>query len=191
MFAEKQQKPVRTYAPIVVAPMTGNFDFETYSEAGYYFDEATQRWRGLQQGKPGIAAVGAAVYAEHPSTIMLCVSWDLGTGNKLWVNPRLTPEIAALIIRQNRLELLEATDFGPSPIELIAHVTSGGLMSAYNSMFEYLIWNRVCCRTLGWPPLPLGQLRCAQSQAKAFGLPSTLEKAAIVLNLDQQKGLGN
>ena len=53
-------------------------DFETYSEAGFLWDEAGQKW-GCPKGatRKGIFAVGAAVYAEHPSTEVLSLAYDL------------------------------------------------------------------------------------------------------------------
>ena len=61
-------------------------DFETYSEAGYYFDESAGRWRPITSSPPhGLPAVGAAVYSEHPSTEILPLAYDLkdGTGEQL------------------------------------------------------------------------------------------------------------
>ena len=61
-----------------------DMDFETYSEAGYFFDGL--KWRGIAKNNSGIAAVGAAVYAEHPSTNILSLAYDLkdGQGPRLW-----------------------------------------------------------------------------------------------------------
>ncbi|MEN9401533.1 MAG: hypothetical protein RL091_236 [Verrucomicrobiota bacterium] len=70
-------------------------DFETYSEAGYLWDAAANKWQappGASQGKKGLPIVGAAVYAQHPSTEVLCAAYDLkdGHGKQFW-HPRMAP----------------------------------------------------------------------------------------------------
>ena len=72
-------------------------------------------------------------------------------------------------------------------MELLEHVARGGLLEAWNSGFEYRIWNLVCRRRYGWPALPLAQLRCAMAKSRAWSLPGKLEKAGQVLALVHQK----
>jgi DNA polymerase len=140
-------------------------DFETYSEAGYVWDEERKRWRGITPTASGIVAVGAAVYSEHPSTEVLCLAYNLknGTGPKMWV-PGCPP-----------------------PADLFQHIASGGLIEAHNSSFEFLIWQNVCNARMGWPALPIAQLRCSASKAAAHALPSALGPLAEVLGVAQQK----
>ena len=67
-----------------------DMDFETYSEAGWVWNEATQKWEklpGTAKGKSGgLPTVGAAVYAEHPTTEILSLKYDLkdGRGRRHW-----------------------------------------------------------------------------------------------------------
>jgi len=143
--------------------MTATIDFETYSEAGYYFCPVSHRWKSSQTGKPGISSVGSRVYAEHPSAEVLCLAYTLGRGVKLW-----TPD-------------------DPPPLDLFGHIAGGGLVEAWNSLFEYDIWTAVCVGKMGWPPLPLGQLRDASANARAWSLPGGLEKAGEALGSDVQK----
>jgi DNA polymerase len=142
-----------------------DFDFETYSEAGYYWSPQANRWYGVTKQAPGLPAVGAAAYAEHPSTELLSLAYDLkdGAGPRLWI-PGCPP-----------------------PVELFAHIQSGGLLEAWNSSFEYHIWHWVCHRRMGWPMLPYQQLRCAMSKARAHSLPGKLGEAAKVLEAPEQK----
>lgn len=138
------------------------FDFETYSEAGYYWDEAKNKWRapeGFPSGKPGLPSIGAARYAEHPTTEVLCLYYNLkdGDGKQLWV-PGM-----------------------PHPAPLFEHLKNGGLIEAFNVQFEYFVWHYVCTLRLGWPELPIGQLRCAQAKSAAHGMPPSLAKTAEVL----------
>jgi DNA polymerase len=144
-----------------------DLDFETYSEAGYVWDAGRNKWGCLRgTDKKGLGVVGAQVYAEHPSTEVLSLYYDLkdGRGARRWL----------------------PTDPMP-PVELFEHVARGGLLEAWNSGFEYRIWNIVCRRRYGWPALPLEQLRCAMAKSRAFSLPGALGKAGQVLALELQK----
>lgn len=126
-------------------------DFETYSAAGYPTPKGAQ--------KPGIFAVGAKVYAEHPSTEVLFFAYDLkdGLGHRLWV-----PE-----------PYFEPTD-------LFDHIRAGKLIEAHNSSFEYWIWKHCLHERFGWPVLPFWQLRDSAAKCRANAWPGALEKAAKV-----------
>lgn len=144
-----------------------DLDFETYSEAGYVWDAARNKWGPLPGTKDkGLGVVGAQVYAEHPSTEVLSLYYDLkdGRGRRRWL----------------------PTDPVP-PVDLFAHVARGGLLEAWNSGFEWRIWNIVCRRRYGWPELPLEQLRCAMAKSRAWSMPGALGKAGQVLALQLQK----
>lgn len=140
-------------------------DFECYSEAGYVWDEAKQKWRGVGKNLKGLAAVGAPAYSEHPSTEVLSLAYDLkdGLGDRLWL-PGMEP-----------------------PADLIDHMLRGGLIEAHNSAFEYHIWRNVCTARMGWPALSYTQLRCSMAKSRAWSLPGALAKVAGVLNTAEQK----
>ena len=147
---------------VVIADM----DFETYSEAGLSYDATNEKWVTLStSNKRGIRAVGAAAYAQHPSTEVLCLAYDLkdGKGRRLWV-PGMKP-----------------------PQDLFDHMREGRLIEAWNAGFEYLIWTYVCTRKYGWPELNPGVLRCAMAKARASCLPGSLDTAAKVLQLSELK----
>ena len=146
--------------------MIPTLDFETYSEAGYVWDVAAGKWAalpGAPSGKKGLPVVGAAVYATHPSTEVLCLAYDIGRGPQIW----------------------RPGDSPPSP--LWNYVSLGGMLEAWNSGFEHWIWNHVCVPRYGWPPLPQRQLRCAMARARAHALPGSLEAAGRVVGAAQQK----
>ena len=67
-------------------------DFETYSEAGFLWDEKTQKYKAPPNAtKKGLPVIGAAAYSEHPSTEVLSCAYDLGDGiKKLWI-PGMAP----------------------------------------------------------------------------------------------------
>lgn len=72
---------------------------------------------------------------------------------------------------------------------LLQHVRDGGLVSGWNVMFEWYIWNFVCVPKYGWPELKIEQCRDTMAMAAAMNLPQQLGKCALVLGLpaDKQK----
>jgi DNA polymerase len=161
------------YGDLIPAGLGSNFvlgdiDFETYSEAGYVWDAALNKWTalpGASQGKKGLSVVGTAVYATHPSTEILTLSYDLkdGLGVRRW-----RPGLAL-------------------PADLFHYLASGRQVEAFNSMFEWWIWNKVAVRKYGFPPLDQASLRCAMGKARASGLPGGLGPLGEVLGLTHQK----
>ena len=145
--------------------MIPTIDFESFSTAGYLFNPTTGRWQGITPTSPGLPAVGATVYSEHPNTQVLCLAYDLlqGTGPQLWL-PGMPP-----------------------PADLHRHIVNGGLLEAHNASFEYWVWLNVCHRRMGWPPLPYWQLRCSMAKCRAYSLPGKLGEVAKVLGAAQQK----
>lgn len=145
-------------------------DYETYSEAGYVFHTERGHFVPVNSSGPaGLPYVGGPAYAAHPSTRILCAAYDLfdSRGLRLWL-----PEM-------------------PPPADLIQHVNTGGLVQAWNSGFEWYIWNWVS----NWGPLPIDQTRCTMSRARAYSLPGKLANAALVLGgaqkIDDGKRLVN
>lgn len=141
-------------------------DFETRSRAGFYFNG--EKWVPDNERPPyGLSAIGAAVYAEHASTEVLSLAYNLldGKGERLWVPSPMVPP----------------------PQELFDYICQGGVLEAHSSFFEYETWNEVCVRKYGWPPLPIEQLRCSASKARAFGIPAKLAEAGSVLGIAHEK----
>jgi DNA polymerase bacteriophage-type len=156
------------HTPWGLSTVMPDLDFETYSEAGCIWDEAGQKWvgpPGSPQGKKGLPVVAAAAYAEHPSTEVLCLAYDLkdGAGPRQWV-PGMPP-----------------------PVDLWAHVMGGGLLEAHNVGFERKIWQDVCVRRLGWPPVTLDQWRCSLAKCRAYALPPSLDQAGEVMQITHRK----
>ena len=143
-------------------------DFETYSEAGHAWNPNTNKWEGppgAPKGKKGLEVVGAANYASHESTEVLSFWYDLkdGSGRHFW-RPGL-----------------------PNPTPLLDYVKAGGVIEAWNVAFEWWIWNEVCAKKYGWPPLPIEQTYDAMAKARAHSLPGGLKKAAQVVQSAEQK----
>lgn len=156
------------YAGLGRATVIADMDFETYSEAGYCWNDGLEKWEclpGASQNKKGLDVVGAAVYAEHPSTEVISFYYDLkdGHGRRFW-----RPGIA-------------------SPVDLFAYIAAGGLVEAWNVGFERWIWEKVCMPRYGWPPIPHRQYRCAMAKSRAHALPGALGNAGEVLQIANQK----
>lgn len=145
----------------------GTIDFETYSEAGFHWDGEAWRAPPGAGTKRGISAVGAAAYAEHPSTEVLTFSWRL----PVWP--------AGLVLQWQPGQ--------PNPQVLFDFLAAGGLVEAHNVMFERLIWFHVCTRLYGWPALPERQLRCSMAKARVQSLPGALADLTGVLGTAIQK----
>lgn len=157
-----------------VSVVLPSMDFETYSEAGYVLDPTTGNCRGAaSDGKGGLPVVGTPVYAEHPSTEVLCLYYDLkdGRGQRAWYPGFPDP-----------IDLLEYVARGLIIDGGTGRVSEGpGLIEAWNVTFEFWIWNMVCVRRYGWPPLAIEQCRCAMAKSRRHSLPGSLDKAAKVL----------
>ena len=103
-----------------------SLDFETHSQAP-------------------IKSVGAWVYAEHPTTEVLCMSYAIDDGKpQLWLPDDPLPE------------------FVTNPENITLH--------AWNSFFEYAIWHQC----LKWPSVPVTQWDNTQAHAMALSLPRSL-----------------
>jgi len=150
-----------------VATVIPDIDFETYSEAGYVFLQDKERWQSIAGPgeKGGLPITGTPVYAEHPTTEVLSLAYDLkdGKGGQIWL-----PSM-------------------PLPTSLFEYIATGEPLEAHNCLFEYFIWHHVCHLRYGWPPLPIEQLRDSMAKARAFSVPGKLELAGPALGLTTLK----
>ncbi|ANO58029.1 putative DNA polymerase [Shewanella phage SFCi1] len=144
-----------------------SMDFETYSEAGFVYVDGKVKGAGGGSTN-GLGLVGTGVYAEHPSTEVLCLFYDLkdGKGRRGW-----WPGC-------------------PQPVDLLNHIANGGEIEAFNSTFEFFIWNFVCTRKYGWPQLQLEQTYCVMSMSRRWGLPGSLANAAKALGAEDKDKAG-
>lgn len=139
-------------------------DFETFSEAGFAPKEGGGWQRLVGAQKYGLEAVGAAVYAQHPSTEILSLAYGFDTDEpELWV-PGM-----------------------PMPHRLFDGFHTEDEIEAWNVAFETWIWRYVAVPKLRWPQMPLHKLRCAMARSRAYSLPGKLSEAGKVLRLPVQK----
>lgn len=142
-------------------------DFETSSCAGFFWNEARQKWDGppgAAQNKKGLPVIGAPAYAAHPSTRVLTLSYKLpGQPRRRW--------------RPGQ----------PLPLDLFDYLARGGDVEAHNVMFERLIWTLVCIKHYGFPPLDPERLHCSAATARVNSLPGGLANLGDVLQLTVRK----
>jgi len=108
-------------------------DFETKSEAGFFWNEALGKWEGppgAASNRKGLSVVGSARYAAHPTADILTLSYQVPTYPGLEF--RWRPGM-------------------PLPVDLFAWIAAGGRVEAHNVMFERLIWFFVAGPKYGFP----------------------------------------
>lgn len=108
---------------------------------------------------------GAWVYAEHPTTRVLCLAYK-------W--ERQPPAIWTP---------------GMPLVPLFDAIGRADIIEAHNASFEYAIWTNVCEKRYGWPALPVEKLRCSAAKASMHALPRSLEDACQALGLHVQKDM--
>lgn len=114
-------------------------------------------------------SVGPRKYAEHPSTEILMMSYSInGNVNKVknW-NP--------------------FTSKRDQPYLVIALAKAGYLLRAFNSEFEYWIWNIVGTRQFGWPELPVEQFYDVMAMSTAMAFPANLKGSGEAVRASIQK----
>lgn len=155
-------------AGIGYSTILAEMDFETFSPAGFVWDESVGKFRSPRGAtKKGLSAVGAANYTLHPDAEVLHLAYDLkdGKGGRRWKPGE---------------SLNYLTD-------LFQHLAEGKLMEAHNVGFDAQVWENICVPKYGFPPLLHAQLRCSMAKARAHALPGKLSEIGDVLNLDLKK----
>lgn len=143
-------------------------DVESWSLAGYVWNEAKQAWdgpHGAPKGKKGLPVIGAFVYWEHPSAEVLMLSY------------RLPGDIITYRWRPGF----------PAPQRLFDYLSAGGHIEFHNAMFEKLGWYHVLHKRHGWPVLNPLQVHCSMATAHVNGYPGGLEALGDALGTDTRK----
>ena len=108
--------------------------------------------------------VGLDIYANDPSTEVLCIAYGSSPNNVRVIDSVFTQKFP-----------------------LLDHVRNGGKIQAWNVMFEYAIWNCVCVTKYGWPPLKLSQCIDSMAIAAANNIPQSLQEAGLFMDADFKK----
>lgn len=140
-----------------------------------------------------IKVVGTERYLRHPSARPVCMSFSLdGAPATLWVNTwfHSNPESVLSTYRvyqdmpkRRSLEIL--------PSEVINALRDPELkVYAHNALFDFRVWNYLCVRLFGWPPLRLEQMEDTMAICQYMSLPASLDKAGEALGAATQKTAG-
>jgi DNA polymerase len=100
---------------------------------------------------------GAGRYAADDSTRILCVCWAIDGGPIMGQMGEEVPEVFKQAIREK------------------------WTFSAFNAMFEQLIWH------YRWPTLQMPEFRCTRALVASHGLPQGLDRACKALNVGWSK----
>lgn len=121
------------------------------------------------RSKLDIWRVGAWVYAQDPSTEILCLCYAVDDGP---------------VIRLAKGQQLKD---GISKLNEMVH--EGYEFHAHNAYFERCMWLHQLIRFYGASPMPIKAWRCTAAKCSAHALPRSLEHAAKALGLTQQKDI--
>ena len=119
-----------------------------------------------------LADQGLDIYANDLTTEVLCIAFGTQPDNVV-AYPAPTTNLFG--VHTTKLH------------EMLDHVAKGGKIQAWNAMFEYAIWNCVCTKKYGWPPLKLEQCIDTMAIAAANNVPQALGDAAIFMDANHQK----
>lgn len=116
---------------------------------------------------------GAWVYAEHPTTAIICLGFSIDGGETEVWEPGVYKHDTywnheAIMLRKAILD--------PNVI-FVAH----------NCQFEKAIYRRIMVEQLGWPDLPNDRHHDTMAVCAMKGLPLALERASSALRLSRQK----
>lgn len=113
---------------------------------------------------------GTYVYANHPSTHIQCFGFRLhgDTCGRI---------ITDFTVDSDDIKALKALANNPNVVFVF-----------HNAYFDRQIWNRFLV-PLGFPVLTIERTKCTMAKTLAFGLPGSLEDAAIALKLINQKDM--
>lgn len=117
---------------------------------------------------------GAWVYAEHPTTNILCLGYSLNGAEPIVLHDldlRFNPHC-----RADGTTKLEAAVLDPAC-----------MFVAHNAFFEKCIWRFIMVPVFGWPDIPDDRYHDILAVCAMKALPLKLERAAAALRLPQQK----
>lgn len=119
-----------------------------------------------------IKKVGGRIYAEDPSTSILCIAYavDDEPGQLVKGGDGDFESDAACRL----------ADLAANPkVKFVSH----------NAAFEQGIWLEQLVKLYGWAPIEIDRWICTMAKAYAHGLPGKLEKCAAALKLPAQKNM--
>lgn len=177
-------------AGIGYATVLAEHDWETYSEAGFVWNDEEQKWEqlpGLSNQKKGLKGAGLYNYVTHPTFEVLSLAYDLknGYGPRLWRPGMPDPtDLFEHVAGWPGIDIITGTNPNESDAWLSYDVP--GLLEGWRVGFELEVWNTFCVQKLGWPPLNPLQMRCAMAKSKQNSYPGALAEAGPAIHLPKQ-----
>jgi DNA polymerase len=165
-------------------------DFETFSEAGYRWEnDRLHSLEGIAEQNRGLEVVGTRNYVLHPTFEILSLSYDMrqGAGEITWIPPVDLQPIGLCEVNPHPIG---SPPYGDPrhPWELLRYIQDGGVLSGWNvGSFEFDVWNYYCVPKWRWPRLRPEQLICAMAKARANAYPGKLANSGKVMQLVNQK----
>ena len=120
---------------------------------------------------------GPWVYAEHPSTEILCMAFKFGEAiTKIHIPEKFRyPEVLQAEELKGRIK-----DFSESAQKILDY---DFILEAHHAEFERALWHYVCHKRWGWPDIPITRWRCSAAKSAALSLPRALGDVSRVLEL--------
>jgi DNA polymerase len=116
--------------------------------------------------------VSTRTYAEHESTMILCLCYAIGDGPVEVLTDPYGDD--------------DDDDEGGMPDDLFEAIDAGYRVVAHHYQFEHAIWHGQLTGA-GWPEIPLEQWDCTAFRARLARLPAELGECAKALELPHQK----
>jgi len=127
------------------------------------------------RSKANLPDVGLDIYANDPTTEVLCIAFGTQPDN-------------VVVHKPVEFDLHGKPRFADADVlKLLDHVANGGKIQAWNAMFEYAIWNCVCVPKYGWPPIKLEQCIDSMAIAAANNIPQSLDEAGTFMDSAHKK----
>lgn len=129
-----------------------------------------------------IKKVGAAAYAQHPTTEVICLAlkWE-DQEPRIWYSPEFLKVIDTNTAGRQLLSFLTGA-------QVMEAMEEADLIEAHNAQFEYFIWKYVMPK-YGFPMFDARKLRCSAAKAAMYGLPRDLSGACAAAGVRQQKDM--
>lgn len=130
---------------------------------------------------PDLPTVGTMNYVLDPRMriTLLTYNFDLEGPTKSWV-----PDLSDLLSEECWEMVKTLVDSHTEvPPEVVEHVESGGLVCAWNTGFDRVVWQQVATPELGFPKIGIDQTLDAMVQGLASNLPGSLHGAGLALKL--------
>lgn len=178
-----------------VTTVLSDWDWETYSEAGYVWGTEPGYWKKAPKKKPLDAVLDPSGYWLYVPPVPRLEPLP-GAGKRYGLtvvgtyNYVLHETFRPLRLAYNLKDGVGKRAWIPGqadPLDLLDHIERGGLLEAFNSFFEYAVYSLYCMPKLGWPLLRLEQTRCCMAKAGMAGYPRKLEHTGAVLRIANPK----